>query len=143
MTAIGKFFAGASMLLALGEAVACSCPRWSYEQRFAEASHVFVARITGTKVFPNPSALKREIFPELVRAEFVVLEVLKGASGRPAYVEGSKRRGADCSLEPRPGVTYLFFLFDGSPGVGGCTSGELEGYPAPSSMLDAFRKLKK
>ena len=138
-----RLTAAALLLVLPGVAAACSCARWSATEAYARARHIFVGRVTETRTLPNPSRDGREIFPELVRARFSVLETLKGRPDRLRHVESGKPRGADCALPLEAGATYLFVVYEGVH-VNACGSGPHDASDRhDQETLEGLRKLKR
>lgn len=129
---MSRVLVGVFLATMMADASACSCGRQSEEKWFAESSHVFSARVTGTEADSG----------ENIRATFAVIEVFKGDVAGLRHIMGFKVHGANCALELERGGTYLFRLSGSQSRVSACNSVQLGDTARSARVLEANRKLK-
>ena len=127
-----SFFAA----MATSGVFACSCVPRTVEEKFANASTVFVGRILSAQEIrgeqPRLSA---------VVGTFRVSETLKGNPERLSVVE-TGYGGGDCGVQLLVGETYVFFA-DAAGRVNICTgtAGYTAGYEPDDAALEKLRAL--
>jgi hypothetical protein len=104
-------------ILAAGSALACECDSSVYDDdsRFNAAKSVFLVRITEARVVPGN--------PEVIRATFETLKVLKGNPGGIKELRAETGSREKCASPVVVGGRYLVFTHsNGEARLGVCSS---------------------
>jgi len=102
-------------LLTLGivDANACSCIAVKDEQRFIDASDVFVGTVVETKLITKVEKFgELEASVEQVSAKIEIKNRAKGEPSKHTEVIDSVANGANCGVGLLTGRDYLFYLYD-------------------------------
>ena len=101
------------MVLNVIDAHACSCLAVPDEQRYSDASDIFVGKVVETKLISKlePFADK-EGSMENIAAKIKVVKAIKGDSAEEVDVLDGVANGANCAVGLMTGREYLFYLYD-------------------------------
>lgn len=136
-------------LLALANpsaAFGCSFVPLSYEDQFAEASAVFVARIVRTEEGKGSDPTRIGIKPEtiaVVEATFRIVEILKGQPPGDGKVRSLRSEEANCTIPLLAAQDYLFFLSTDGFVWGPSGSGIVNPDGKDRDLLERLRKLAR
>ena len=110
-----KFSSLVALLMALNVAYAhaCSCLAVPDEQRYSDASNIFVGKVVETKLISKSEQFgDQQISTENVAAKIKVVTAIKGDSSEEVGVLDGVANGANCAVGLRTGREYLFYLYD-------------------------------
>jgi len=93
------------------DAYACSCMKQSEEQKYLNASEIFIGTVVETILFTETKTLdEQEISTEYVRAKIRINKTIKGVPSQHKEVLDSVADGANCAVGLFTGREYLFYL---------------------------------
>jgi hypothetical protein len=115
-------------------AFACQCEEHSPAKIYSEAEAIFVGQITEAYRIKDWGPL------DLIRGKFDTIESLKGNPDSIPYVEIRAFKGLMCILSLKPGLKYLFVVYQDNS-ISFCTSVMVEHFPA-QQWLNEFREIR-
>ena len=101
------------MVLNVIDAHACSCLAVPDEQRYSDASDIFVGKVVETKLISKSEPFgDQDGSMENVAAKIKVVKAIKGDSAEEVDVLDGVANGANCAVGLMTGREYLFYLYD-------------------------------
>ena len=101
------------MALNVTDAHACSCLVVPDEQRYSDASNIFVGKVVETKLISKSEQFgDQQISTENIAAKIKVVKAIKGDSAEEVDVLDGVANGANCAVGLMTGRDYLFYLYD-------------------------------
>lgn len=97
--------------LSMTDAHACSCANVPEQQKYSEASDVFIGKVTATKLITKTENFgEQNIATEHVEAKINITKAIKGESSEQITVLDTVADGANCAVGLYTGREYLFYL---------------------------------
>ena len=121
---------------------ACGCVKSSIEEKFQQASTVFVGHIILAKeVTDDPQAQK---FPSsrYIEATYLIKEVFKGQPKNTGVVTDGVYVGGSCSVGMLPGVDYIIYLYK-TNNVSICNGTQFYNSTRDKELIEKLRVLRE
>lgn len=107
-----RYFFAVILSLSAVDSFACSCINVSTQQRYLDASDVFLGKVIETKIVANTQSVgDQEILNDRVRATISITKAIKGKHSQQIDVLDTVANGANCGVGLLTGREYLFYLY--------------------------------
>jgi predicted ribonuclease YlaK len=135
---IVALFAG---LLTSNTLLACSCLETTTEEKYKNASMVFIGHIVQAKEITNGPKTHEFKLNRYIEATYDVVEVFKGAPNNRGVLADDVVRDGSCAVGVLPGVNYIIFL-DKSNTVSLCDGTHIYRSVRDGVLIHRLRALK-